>query len=266
MLRLMLDSHSSLAIPPETDFAAALDAFDEGGPPAAIDAVVGSPFWADYNMSVDEFTRRVEQRQPDNVGDLLRAFFELYAELRGKPRWGNKTPYHLTNMVEVQDLVPEARFVHIVRDGRDVALSTVPLWFGPNDVATVAQKWSRGLVSARRQAPSLSFYTEVVYESLIREPRPVLEGLCEFLQLEWEPAMLEYHLHARERLSSELGDVFEAGRHVPAEERLRIWGLVDRPPQLDRVERWRREMSLEDVRAFESLAAPTLEQFGYELS
>jgi hypothetical protein len=121
------------------------------------------------------------------------------------------------------------------------------------------------LMSARRQVQDLPFYTEIRFEDLLRGPSPVLQALCEFLELEWEPAMLDYHLHARERLSAELGDVFEAGRHVSVAERLRIWRLVDRPPQLDRIERWRREMSEEDVRAFEAIAGETLQAFGYEL-
>jgi hypothetical protein len=266
LLRLMLDSHSTLAIPPETNFADAVVAFEEGGVTAAVEAVVGSPFWGDYNMSVDEFAQRVRSRELANIADLLRVFYEFYAELRGKSRWGNKTPYHLPSMSLIKGMVPEAHFVHIVRDGRDVALSMMPLWFGPNDVRGVARQWSRGLKSARLQAKSLPFYLEIRYEDLIRDPGLVLRELCEFLELEWEPSMLEYHRHAGERLSAELGDTFEAGRHVSVSERLQLWRLVDRPPQLDRVERWRREMSGADVRAFESLAGETLEAFGYELS
>jgi sulfotransferase family protein len=266
LLRLMLDSHSELAIPPETNFAAALDAFEGGGAAAAVDAVVASPFWNDYNMSAQELAWRVEQRNPANVAEVLRTFFELYAELRGKSRWGNKTPYLLLNMDDVEEMIPEARFVHIVRDGRDVALSTIPLWFGPNDVATAARKWSDGLTSARRQAERLSSYTEIRFEELVRDPRPILETLCNFLELKWEPAILDYHLQAHERLSEELGDVFEAGRHVSVEERLQIWHLVDRPLQPDRIARWRREMSATDVLAFEEVAGEALEAFGYELS
>jgi hypothetical protein len=266
LLRLMLDAHSTLAIPPEANFSSAIAAFEQGGAGPAVEAMVGHELWADYNLSADEFARRVESRRPRVFADVLRVFYGFYAELQGKSRWGNKTPYFLARMTLVQEVVPEARFVHIVRDGRDVALSTVPVWFGPNDIAGVAREWSRMLTMARRQADSLAHYTEVRYEDLVREPVPVLQRLCEFLELEWEPAMLDYHRHAAERLSAELGDVVEGGLRVSASERRAIHRLLDRPPQLDRVERWRREMSAADLRNFESVAAGSLRDFGYEPS
>lgn len=265
LLRLMLDAHSTLAIPPETNFRAALDAFEEGGAPAAVRAMVASELWGDYGVAADELARRVECAAPRDVSDVLRAFFELYAERRGKSRWGNKTPYFLARMTQVQTVLPEARFVHLIRDGRDVALSTTPLWFGPDDVGGVAGEWKRMLARARRQAGELDHYLEIRYEDLVREPAPTLRRVCEFLELEWEPAMLEYHRWAAARLA-ELGDVVEAGRPVSRQERLRIWRLVGQPPRADRVERWRREMDAADVRAFEAVASDTLREFGYELA
>lgn len=266
LLRLMLDSHSTLAIPPEANFSAAIAAFEEGGAESAVEAIVGYELWGDYNLPADEFARRVQSVRPENISDVFRAFYELYAERRGKSRWGNKTPYFLARMTLIQELLPEARFVHIVRDGRDVALSTVPLWFGPNDVAGAAREWSNMLTSARRQAQDLHFYTEVRYEELVQGPTATLMRLCEFLDLEWEPEMLEYHRHAPERISSELGDVLEGRQFVPANERLKIHRLTGRPPQLDRIERWKREMSVADLHIFESVAADTLREFGYGLS
>jgi hypothetical protein len=265
LLRLMLDSHSTLAIPPEANFGSALTAFEQGGVGPAVEAMVGNELWNDYNLPAEQFAHRVESRRPEAFADVLRVFYEFYAELHGKSRWGNKTPYFLARMTRVQQVLPEARFVHIVRDGRDVALSTVPIWFGPSEVTGVALEWSRMLGLARRQADSLDHYTEVRYEDLIREPTGTLQCLCEFLELEWEPAMLDYHRHAAARLSSELGDVVEGGRRVSAGERLAIHRFVDRPPLLDRVERWRREMGAADLRAFEAIAGKTLREFGYEL-
>lgn len=266
LLRMMLDSHSTLAIPPETNFGAAPPAFERGGVKAAVEAMVASEFWGDYNLPADDFARWVDDRGVTTLSDVLRAFYELYAERRGKSRWGNKTPYHLARMTLIQEILPEACFIHLVRDGRDVALSTVPVWFGADDVAGVAKEWAWGLMAARRQAPELNSYTEVRYEDLVREPAATLRGLCELLELEWEEGMLEYHRHAAERLSAELGDTVEGGRPVSKEERLRIWKLLDQPPRADRVECWRREMDAADVRAFEAVGGEALETFGYELS
>jgi hypothetical protein len=59
----------------------------------------------------------------DETGSALRAFYRLYAERHGRARFGDKTPKYLTKMRRIAALLPEATFVHLVRDGRDVALS-----------------------------------------------------------------------------------------------------------------------------------------------
>jgi Sulfotransferase family len=265
LLRMMLDAHPELAIPAETHFAPAVRAYDRGGPDAAVEAIVGNGLWGEYGLSAEEFAQRVEQVRPAGVGEVLRAFYELYAERRGKPRWGDKSPYYVTVMTHLQELLPEARFVHVVRDGRDVALSTIPLWFGPDDVAGVAREWCEKLAAARRQAPALPFYTEIRYEDLVREPAAVLEPICEFLELEWTPALLDYHRDAAQKLAGEIGDLRQNGRVLSAEERRGIHSLIGRPPQLDRIERWRREMSTTDRELFDRVAADTLVTHGYEV-
>lgn len=265
LLRMMLDAHPQLAIPPETNFQNALEAFEQESVEASVETIVSGNLWGDYNLAADELRRRVRARRPEEFGEVMRVFFELYAEGRGKPRWGNKTPYYVLRMDLIQRLLPEAHFVHIIRDGRDVALSTVPVWFGAGDVSGAAEEWARTLATARRQAERLSHYTEVRYEDLVRDPVPTLKRICEFLELEWDPAMLDYHRASADRLAVELGDVREAGRLVPRSERLAIHRLIGRPPQAERAGRWRREMSAEDIRAFEAVAGDTLRAFAYEL-
>jgi len=260
---MMLDAHSKLAIPPETDFGPARDAFESGGVEAAVATILGGGLWNDYKLSAEDFARRVEGRAVSGLGDLMRAFYELYAERRGKPRWGDKSPYYLLGMTEIQRILPEARFVHLIRDGRDVALSVLEAWFGANDVAAAAAEWSHLLSRAREQAPALRFYSEVRYEDLVHEPAATLRRLCEYLELEWEEAMLGYHRHSGRRLSDELGDAVAFGTPVSRAQRLEMWRRVGSPPQPDRAERWRREMAAEDRRAFNSVAGETLAAFGY---
>lgn len=262
----MLDAHTELAIPPETYFGAAIEAFQRGGAESAVEVIVQSQEWGDYNLSADEFARRVENRHPTGMGDVMRVFYQFYAERQGKPRWGSKNLAFITRMTSVYQLLPEARFVHIIRDGRDVALSAIPVWFGPNTVAESATRWERALRAARRQAQDLPFYTEITYEDLVLDTSTALKRLCHFIEVDWEPSMLDYHLHSAQRLSAEFTDRRRQGRIIPKRARLEIHRLVGHPPQPDRVQRWRREMSAADLRTFESIAGETLEEFGYELS
>lgn len=261
----MLDAHPELAIPAETNWGRAFRAFERGGVRSAVEAMVRDPQWKRFGMSADELTQRIEEERPTGFGEILRIFYRIYAEQRGKARWGDKTPFYSAGMVQIQDLLPEARFVHIVRDGRDVALSIVPLGFGPNSVTDAAEAWRQTLKSARSQAAELQFYTEIHYEELVCDTAAVLKGLCDFLDLEWNPSMLSYHRDAARKLSDETFDLHLPHRVVSKDERLAIHGLLESAPQLARVERWRSEMSADDVRAFELVAGRTLERHGYEL-
>ena len=267
LLRMMLDAHSTLAIPPETYFfRGAESSFEKRGAEGLVEEMIQSPAWPDFGLSASDFEQRVAQRRPAAAAEVLRDFYELYAERQDKHRWGDKTPLYVMHMVEIQRQIPEAHFIHIVRDGRDVALSIMPLWFGDSQVAEVAKRWSRRLSTARRQAPQLSSYKEVRFEDLIREPSSVLKSLCSFLDLDWEVSMLDYHREAAQRLATETPDFRWRNHLVPHEERKKMHEFLGHPPTKERCERWRREMSAVDLEEFESVAEDTLAEFGYASS
>lgn len=266
LLRMMLDAHSNLAIPPETFWVQPLVAYRWRGADAAVEAAVRHRDWEGFNLPADEFASRVRAEDAESFGDVMRVFYRLYAERRGKVRWGDKSPYYCWVMTDLQQHLPEASFIHIVRDGRDAALSLIKQGFGPDSVAEAAERWRQILESARQQAPDLCSYHEVRYEDLVRDPVGTLKPLCEVLELDWEAQMLEYHREAARRLAEETVELQLPHRVVSRDERLSIHRLLDRPPQQGRVERWRTEMSRSDLLEFERIAGETLECFGYELS
>lgn len=266
MLRLMIDAHSDIAIPPETNFGPALEAFARGGAQAAVDAIVDTDQWGDCGLSANRFAQRVRGCNSYDLHDVLRVFYEMYAELHGKRRWGDKSPYYLYMMNRIQQIIPEARFVHIIRDGRDVALSIIPLWFGPNTIAEAALWWSKNIDLARRQASDLRFYTEIRYESLVRDSVATLTRVCSFLELDWEPSMLNYHQSALRRLESETVEWRRLPNVVSPRARLAIHPLIGAPPHSERTERWRNEMAEDDIQEFEQIAGDTLAELGYDVS
>jgi len=266
LLRLMLDSHPELAIPPETHFAGrVLEAFAPGGSgvEGAVEAMVESKFWIDFGIPREEFECMAVDARPATAGALLRLFYTTYAEHCGKPRWGDKTPPYLERMAEIQGELPEARFIHVIRDGRDVALSVAPLWFGPDGVEEAARHWSRRVVAARAAAAELNGYVEVRYENLVEDSAATLERLCEAIDLAWDPTMLDYHLRAPARLREMAWDLSWRGGLIPAVDRMRIHALTAESPRADRVGRWRREMSPTDRHAFEAIAGEVLAELGY---
>jgi hypothetical protein len=109
---------------------------------------------------------------------------------------------------------------------------------------------------------------EIRYEDLVSDPETVLRKVCEFIELDYDPAMLAYHERSGERLQEIARDLDDdnGGALRPAAERLEAHSLVKEEPRGDRVERWRELMDPGDVAEFESIAADLLMELGYELS
>ncbi len=138
---------------------------------------------------------------------------------------------------------------------------------GPDHDPQAARWWESGIESARRQSRELPFYLEVRYEDLVLDAETVLRRVCAFLELSWQPSMLEYHRAATARLAelTTVEDDVNAHRRVSAEERQGIHALASRPPLPERVGRFRTLLSPASVAAFERTAGPTLRALGYEL-
>ncbi len=271
LLRLMLDAHPDLAIPPETVFIRlAAEACEHASDPrqAFLETVTSHRRWKDLHIEGDLLRHSVAAIEPFDLGEALRALYGLYAGRFGKPRWGDKTPHYLRQMTLIQGLLPEARFIHIIRDGRDVALSVKDLWFGANSIEEAARRWQSSIQKARRQARKLPHYLEVRYEDLVSDTESTLRKISDFVDLPWSPSMLDYHKTADERLS-------EMERHITAptgkivrrgpERNAILHSLTSKPPQRDRIGRWRQEMTAAHRESFEKMAGETLRGLGYNV-
>jgi hypothetical protein len=269
LLRLMLDSHPDLAIPPETHFIPdIIKLYHDGNtsPEEIADVMISGRRWDDFGIPADRLRKALEGLRPLVRPEVsIRTFYRLYAKGQRKPRWGDKTPGYGTKMRRIQRVLPEARFIHMIRDGRDVALS---LKEREADLTTeqVARRWRHRINNTRRAAKHLDDYLEVRYEDLVNEPEATLRRICEYIELDYSPKMLDYHERAEERLE-EMAQPLEAEedkRGLSAESRLEAHALTSEPPRTDRVGRWRREMSPEDLAIFEEHAGRLIGKLGYE--
>jgi hypothetical protein len=268
LLRLMMDAHPEMAIPPETHFAPKLiraleDASGDEARSRAHELITGHPRWPDFGLDAGELRARFEAADPFGAGAALRAFFGLYADGAGKPRWGDKSPKYVRRMRLLHKTLPEARFIHVIRDGRAVALSLSGVSWGPQTADEVADRWVGDIERARKMARHLP-YTEVRYEEMVDDPEPSLRRACELCELPWDESMLDFHEGAAERMSESTRDLHPgSGGTVTAEERQRQHALVARPPSADRVDRWREQLPPEDVATFEARAGSLLRELGY---
>src|SRR5213078_168759 len=180
LLRVMLDRHSELAIPDESYFIPQLAdrhrATIEVGEFA--DDLRRLPTLRDWDVPVDEVRARL--RPGMRLGEAIAAVYETYAARHGKSRWGDKTPMYMQRLRMLERLFPDARFVHLVRDGRDAALSFLAMppgivtetWAHPRTVGQFACQWQTEVAAAqalgRRVGPAR--YLELRYEELVADP------------------------------------------------------------------------------------------------
>ncbi|MGI9019801.1 MAG: sulfotransferase family protein [Solirubrobacterales bacterium] len=276
LLRLMLDAHPELAIPPETQFLPQLiQVAKEPGATAdsVCDVLVGHRRWEDFGIDADEMRAAWRGLEPFDLREGVRLFYRAYAERHGKPRWGDKSPGYGWNMPPIDNLLPEARFIHLIRDGRDVTLSLLAKHENPPTPRQQAKHWIKRVAQTRRQGTRVRHYMELHYEDLLDDPERQLRRICDFSELEFDEAMLSYHERAEERIAEIRRDM-KGGQEltqdrsrgeVSAERRVEIHKLTSEPPRKDRIGKWRREMDPADLAEFEAVAAPLLTELGYEL-
>ena len=192
----------------------------------------------------------------NSAGDFLRIFMEQIARSEGVDRWAECTPEHLVYLPWIKREIPDALFIHIIRDGRDVALSLHKQgWVQPlpgdrdRGLMVAGAYWEWMVGKGRRFGRSLGpDYTEVRYEDLLADPRPVLQKLGRFIDhdLDYDRIQQVAIGSVSEPNTSFRGE-FEEGGFRP-------------------VGRWRNSFPEEDLIKFESFLGPFLEELHYPLA
>jgi hypothetical protein len=173
--------------------------------------------------------------------------YALYARKHDKGRYGDKTQSNIHHLPLLAELFPEARFVHAVRDGRDVALAHTD----GTKIEQVAMSWKRRVAEGREAGDDLGpdRYFESRFELLIDDTEGAVRRICDFIDLPYDPAMLTYYERAEDIVSTTAVPDRHKDIYLPPTK-----GLRD----------WRRELSNDQVARFEALAGELLTDLGYE--
>ena len=186
-----------------------------------------------------------------DYGAVIARVHGEYARAKNKPYWANIDIATLDHMELVNDWLPTARFVQIVRDGRDVALSHQTMPYGSGNIADCAHAWvSRVGVNAKMgRILGPERYLALRFEDLVGDSEQTLMRLCRFLGLPYDSAMLRY---------AEMVD-----EKIPTDRRW-LWPAIDKPPQSGKLALWRQRMTKTQRIVFEDIAAESLKNWGYE--
>ena len=256
LLRTMVDAHPDIAIPPEswfiTELASRRGDYETGADfdveRFAADLLAHDRF-VRWGFEAGDLTAALYEAAPREYPSAIRSVFSCWAARQGKSRYGDKTPGYATELALLAALFPEACIVHLVRDGRDVALSYSET-FGTSQVNAI-RVWRSRVRAAREAGRALGVdrYREVRYEDLLVDPNSTLRDVCSFIGIPFSDRMLCHSEHAARLLAG----MPDRQHHLHVALPLTL-GLRD----------WRSQMSPHVVRACDSIAGDTLHELGYE--
>lgn len=260
MLRLILDRGEQVAIPTESMFLGdfqpvrrgSLDLTDHDTAVRFARTVWSHPKVALWNLPGEAPVPPKGLAHSDAYKFAVEAPYRSYAQRDGKSRWGDKTPYYLHCIDEILAVWPDAKFIVLIRDGRDVALSIRPLPFGANNSWAAARDWARGIrdgVEASEKHPNNVRF--VYYEKLVADPESQVRELCEFLSLNFVSEMLNVEKTASDKLVSSQADWFT-----------NLWAGINQ----NSVGKWRSKMSPRERKTFVAIAGGELAATGYDTS
>ena len=264
LLQRMLDNHPDLAVANDTHFitrAAKKSLRKHSNPPLTDELVQDvSSYRRFHRMGLDDGDINAAATGCKDYSHFVSRLYTLRGAKFGKSLSGEKTPDYCRQIPALNRLFPAAKFVHIIRDGRDTAMSAIN-WAnkskGPGkwkmwteDPVGCSALWWRWQVGAgMREGRKLSgrLYHEVKYEKLVADAPKLLRAAAEFLQIPY---------------SDNMGNYFKGKtRNNPKLSAKSAW-----LPPTSGLRNWRIQMKREDIAVFEAVAGELLEQLGYELS
>jgi hypothetical protein len=264
LLHRLVDAHPQIAIVPEmhwiTDFFGDrwwLDS-EAGVTVAELNGMIEHERFRLFRFTPEQLLGLVDDGQPLPYVTFLNRFFALYRENSGKPLVGNKTPAYVRRIDALHSVWPEAKFVHLIRDGRDVCLS-VRNWYHADrtagrystwledPVSTSALWWKLKVLSGRMSGRKLpaELYYELQYENLVADPAAECDRLCSFLGLSYDDAMLRFHEGKT--------------KTKPGLDAKRAW-----LPVTPGLRNWRTQMPAPEIERFEAAAGDLLRELGYQ--
>ena len=251
LLRSLINNHSQVAITPnESNFIPHLSKlFPEDLNQRPVfekfyDRFCSTTFYRrlSQNHNCISANNWFDQIEDGSFSETIGIFYTAFAHEKGKTVWGDKTPSYINKISLLNKTFANARFIHIIRDVRDYALSINKAW-NKNELRA-AQRWNDSILECRLQASTVGAqYLEVLYEDLVDTPEKVLIAICDFLQIGYEPEM------ARLKQSPE---------------------NISNLKNVDQVvsknyQKWKHEMDKSLVKKIESLCSNLLLDLGYEL-
>jgi len=187
--------------------------------------------------------------QQDSIQDSIEYMMSILGNqenIQSTKIWGDKTPNNLVHMSTLKSAFPEARFIHIIRDPRERALSAKKAWRA--SLVMSAERWNNGVGEAIKQGSYLeTSYTQTTYEGLVANPEREIKRLCDFIGIEYSDSMLQL---------SRPAENYDTASGATAAAQTVIKGNV---------EKYKRWLTETEIAQIEQLCGGLMESLGYVL-
>ena len=256
LLQQMLDAHPAIAIAPETHFIRRFwlqretygDLTQDHNYQKLINDIIAIPEFSEMELNSHEFSEAVWQIKRD-YSSIFHLLLKQFAGLRQVQIVGEKTPNHLLYMQTLQAFFPDARFIHIVRDPRAVVNSWRTVPWSTGSIQGDAKVWRRYMRTAQQTPPAGQTLFTLHYEHLVSKPEECLRNICQFLNLEFEPAMLNYY-QQETALVNVSREPWKKNAVKPVSE--------------SSLNRWQTDLSAQTIAEIEAIVYPDMQQLGYQ--
>jgi hypothetical protein len=253
---LILNAHSQIAIPEEATFLIPLLKRKLLCSPIKgehlrnlIRYLSFNPQFRLWNYDSNGAFSTLSQRKKISFKELIDILFTSYCRSQGKQIWGDKTPSFFRKIDILYFLFPEARFIHIVRDGRDVFDSWRRIDPSKDNAAVVALDWRYKLsriVKSLQKMPSANSI-EIRYEDLLEQPEATIESLCSHIGVRYDSGLTDFY---------KTSHLFIGDHHS---------NLIFNPIDKSNKAKWKKTLSVKEVQTFNVLAGRYLRKYNYEV-
>jgi hypothetical protein len=252
LVNYMLNSSSKISIAPETHF---FDSFykpylNARNKEEVFKNYVKSEFFSYLELSDDEVNAIVDNIKAENAEDYCKYLFSDMLASYGKKSSteivGEKTPRHLEHFDLISKWYKNAKFIHVIRDPRDVSLSQDTVPWNSHSIAQRAIRWNAYMnLSSKYKEESPGKILEVRYEDLIYSPKSEMERISKFLSIDFEESMVR-------------------PTHNKKEVQGKSWkGKNKEPIDSKNMQKYINQMSLVDICLFQIINQENLLKHGY---
>lgn len=218
LFRLMLNAHSDIISPPECGFLhwwyPKYKDWDESSNKSIniddfVNDIKSSKKMEDWNLDFEKLKQIIKQQNPENYDQLSEMVYLMFAEQKGKKPLiiADKNNYYIKHLNDLNKIWPSAKYILLVRDGRDVACSYLNIEklvtdspYKPklsNDISAIAKEWVLNNENSINFMNSFNDDRAFIlrYEDLVTNPQLLLTKVCRFLGIDFNEEMLNYYIN-----------------------------------------------------------------------